>query len=117
MSDRQEGLFATVSDHFVNLASQIQRLSPSSLASLTTCATPKASAALPVSNPSVYVAYLARPETFSGDSGDWCAFLTQCELHFDLQATAYPTERSKIAYIISHLTGQAEAWATMEWSC
>uniref|UniRef100_A0A3B4X4G4 Ty3 transposon capsid-like protein domain-containing protein n=1 Tax=Seriola lalandi dorsalis TaxID=1841481 RepID=A0A3B4X4G4_SERLL len=53
---------------------------------------------------------------FSGDSGDIKPFLTQCDLHFELQAAAFPTERSKIAFIISHLSGRAEAWATAEWS-
>lgn len=53
---------------------------------------------------------------FSGDSGDCRAFLTQCELHFELQVHLYSTGRSKIAYIISHLSAQAEAWATAEWS-
>lgn len=49
-----------------------------------------------------------------GDSGDCCSFLIQCELHF--QVSHYPTDCSKIAYIISLLTGQAEAWATAKWS-
>lgn len=43
-------------------------------------------------------------------------FPTQCELHFELQANLYPTDRSKITYIILHLTGRAETWATAEWS-
>ncbi|KAM9724400.1 uncharacterized protein ACNS7B_019465 [Menidia menidia] len=59
---------------------------------------------------------LARPEKFSGECGDCRAFLTQCELHFELHAAAFSSERSKIAFIISHLTGRAEAWATAEWA-
>ena len=59
---------------------------------------------------------LSRPERFSGESGDVRPFLTQCELHFELQASAFPTDRTKVAFIISHLSGRAEAWATAEWS-
>lgn len=59
---------------------------------------------------------LARPERFSGDSGDCCSFLTQCELHFELQAQMLQSERAKIAYLISHLTGIAEAWVMVEWA-
>uniref|UniRef100_A0A672F1J4 CCHC-type domain-containing protein n=1 Tax=Salarias fasciatus TaxID=181472 RepID=A0A672F1J4_SALFA len=58
---------------------------------------------------------LAHPEKFSGDSGDCRAFLTQCDLHFELQSAMFPSDRSKIAYLISHLTGRAAAWARAEW--
>lgn len=40
----------------------------------------------------------------------------QCELHFEFQVSSFPTERSQIAYIISHLSGRAEAWAMAEWN-
>ena len=59
---------------------------------------------------------LSRPERFSRESGDCRAFLAQCELHFEFQVASFPTDRSKIAYIILHLSGRAEAWATAEWS-
>lgn len=52
-------------------------------------------------------ARLGSPVRFSGDSGDYRAFLTQCEIHFE-----FPTERSKVAYAVSHLAGEAEIWAT-----
>ena len=29
---------------------------------------------------------------------------------------AFPTEWAKVAFMISHLTGQAKAWASAEWS-
>uniref|UniRef100_A0A3P9JJ87 CCHC-type domain-containing protein n=1 Tax=Oryzias latipes TaxID=8090 RepID=A0A3P9JJ87_ORYLA len=61
------------------------------------------------------VVQLARPERFSGDSGDCRAFITQCELHLELHTAAFPTERSKVAFMISHLTDRAGAWATAEW--
>ncbi len=59
---------------------------------------------------------LSQTEHFSGDSRDRRAFLNQCELHFELQAAAFPSNHEKIAFIISHLTGRAEGCATAEWS-
>lgn len=40
---------------------------------------------------------------FSGDSGYICPFLTQCELHFNMQASTFTMEKSKVVYIIFHL--------------
>ncbi len=45
---------------------------------------------------------LSSPEQFSGESGNCGTFLTQCELHFKFQA-AFPSDHSKIAYMISYL--------------
>uniref|UniRef100_A0A4W6DG68 DUF4939 domain-containing protein n=1 Tax=Lates calcarifer TaxID=8187 RepID=A0A4W6DG68_LATCA len=64
-------------------------------------------------NPHVH---LSSPEKFSGDSGDCRSFLAQCELHFEFQAASFSTDRAKVAYMISHMSGRAEAWATAEWS-
>ncbi|CAL9698545.1 unnamed protein product [Knipowitschia caucasica] len=58
---------------------------------------------------------LSNPERFSGETGDCWPFLSQCELHFEFQQACFPSDRAKIAYIISYLTGRARAWATAEW--
>lgn len=50
-----------------------------------------------------------------GESGDCRPFLSQCDLHFELQASSFPSDRAKIAYVISYLSGCAKAWATAEW--
>lgn len=42
-------------------------------------------------------------------------FLTQCQLTFELQPSWYPSDRSKIAYVITLLTDKARAWATAIW--
>lgn len=34
---------------------------------------------------------------------------------FELTPHAFPTDRSKVAFIISHLTGRAKAWDSAEW--
>lgn len=49
-----------------------------------------------------------KPEEFSWDSGDCKVFLVQCGLHFELQAAAYPTEHSKVTFVLSQLVGRAE---------
>ncbi|KAK5885227.1 hypothetical protein CesoFtcFv8_018959 [Champsocephalus esox] len=68
---------------------------------------------VPVHSPTIR---LASPEKFSGESGNCRPFLVQCDLHFKHQPAAFPTDQAKIAFIVSHLTGRAEAWATAEWS-
>ncbi len=60
--------------------------------------------------------HLSCPERFYRDSGDCRPFFSQCELHFEFQAAAFPSDHAKIAYIISYLSGRAKAWATSEWS-
>lgn len=71
-------------------------------------------APVPVSVPAPI--QLARPEKFYGDTGDCWPFLVQCEMHFELQTQQFSTEQAKVAYIISLLTGRAEAWVMAEWS-
>ncbi|XP_070688265.1 uncharacterized protein [Pempheris klunzingeri] len=59
---------------------------------------------------------LASLEKFSGDSGDCRTFIVQCDLHFKLNSVLYTTDQAKVAFMVSHLTGRAAAWATAEWS-
>ena len=61
-------------------------------------------------------ARLAPPERFSGDLGQCKSFLTDCEMHFELFPHAFPTDRARVAFMISHLAGRARAWATAEWA-
>ncbi len=42
-------------------------------------------------------------------------FLTQCSLTFELQPSSFPTDRSKIAYIITLLADKALSWASAVW--
>ena len=74
-----------------------------------------ASALLPTPVTYVKPLHLSLPERFSGESGDCRSFLVQCGLHFELQTQSFPTERSRVAYMVSYLTGRAEKWATAEW--
>lgn len=60
---------------------------------------------------------LSSVERFSGETSDCRPFLTQSELHFEFQAAASHSYLSKIAYMISFMSGRAKAWATAEWNC
>jgi hypothetical protein len=54
-------------------------------------------------------------ERYDGDSRTCRAFLSQCSLVFRLQPSSFPSDRSKIAYIITLMSGRALAWATAVW--
>ena len=56
------------------------------------------------------------PPPFSGEPAACKGFLTQCSLIFELQPANFPTERSKVAYIIPRLIGKALDWATALWT-
>lgn len=71
----------------------------------------------PPSTPSVPAATvkLSPPPPFSGEPSACKGFLTQCSVVFELQPGNFPTERSKVAYILTRLSGKALDWATALW--
>lgn len=69
----------------------------------------------PVRTPTVSEARMPPPERCSGSPGTCRPFLVQCSLIFGQQPSAFPTEQSRVAYIVSLLTGRARDWATAEW--
>uniref|UniRef100_A0A3B3IGM8 Retrotransposon gag domain-containing protein n=1 Tax=Oryzias latipes TaxID=8090 RepID=A0A3B3IGM8_ORYLA len=56
------------------------------------------------------------PDKYDGNPASCRTFLCQCEINFSLQESAFSSERSKVAYVISLLTGRAAQWATAEWA-
>lgn len=58
---------------------------------------------------------LPAPERYDGNPERCRGFVTQCTLVFGLQPNSFPTESSKVAYIITLLTGKALDWATALW--
>uniref|UniRef100_A0AAV2MFI9 palmitoyl-CoA hydrolase n=1 Tax=Knipowitschia caucasica TaxID=637954 RepID=A0AAV2MFI9_KNICA len=54
-------------------------------------------------------------EKYDGSPGTCRSFLTLCSLTFDLQPTSFASQRSRVAFIITNLTGRAREWATAEW--
>ena len=76
----------------------------------------------PLSNPAVSSTVtpvsrepcLPPPERFDGESGTCRAFLAQCSL-IELQPSSFPSDRSKIAYLITLMSGRVLTWATAVW--
>ncbi|KAK3546079.1 hypothetical protein QTP70_020616, partial [Hemibagrus guttatus] len=59
---------------------------------------------------------MARPAPYSGSVEDCNGLLLQCSLVLEMQPHLYPTERSKVAFVITQLRGQALLWAESLWS-
>uniref|UniRef100_A0A9J7Y2N5 Gypsy retrotransposon integrase-like protein 1 n=1 Tax=Cyprinus carpio carpio TaxID=630221 RepID=A0A9J7Y2N5_CYPCA len=55
------------------------------------------------------------PPTYAGEPTSCKSFLIQCEVVFSLQARTYASEVSKVAYVISLLSGRARDWGTAVW--
>ncbi|RXN03065.1 Retrotransposon-derived PEG10 [Labeo rohita] len=68
------------------------------------------SAPLPTPEPK-----LPPPQRFDGSPENCRGFITQCTLIFQLQPSCFPTDSSKVAYIITLLTGKALDWASALW--
>lgn len=58
---------------------------------------------------------VARPAPYAGSAEECNGFLLQCTLSFEMQPHLFPTERSKIGFIITHLQGKALRWAETIW--
>ncbi|KAJ8282443.1 hypothetical protein COCON_G00049620 [Conger conger] len=99
-----------VSDCLANLTVTLQTANPNfGTPPFSTAAAPTAPPA-PVREPR-----LPPPEKYAGEPGECQAFITQCQLIFQLQPSTFPTERSRVAYIITQLTGRAKKWGTAAW--
>lgn len=55
--------------------------------------------------------FIPTPARFSGEIGLCGQFLHQCMLVFDQQPLTYSTDKAKVAFIMSLLSGKASAWA------
>lgn len=117
LTQRQEEFQATVTTQVNRLAGQLHQV----LTHLGSAPPVTPPVVNPVAGPTMdHVAptslRLAPPEKFSGDSGDCRTFLVQCDLHFRYNPAAFVSDQAKVAFMVSHLTGRAAAWATAEWS-
>ncbi len=63
------------------------------------------------SSPIVFASPMARPAPFTGSAEECNGFLLQCTLTIDLHPQMFPTDQSKIAFLITSLTGPALQWA------
>lgn len=55
--------------------------------------------------------FIPTPSRYSGEIGLCKQFIHQCMLVFDQQPLTYASERSKVAFLMSLLSGKASAWA------
>ncbi len=58
---------------------------------------------------------LPPPAVYSGEPLLCRSFLATCSLHIALQPSSFPTEESKVAFVITLLTGRAALWGTTVW--
>lgn len=54
---------------------------------------------------------LAAPERFHGDSNKFHVFINQCQLHFVCKPQQFPTDATKVAFVLSYLGGTAANWS------
>ncbi len=59
---------------------------------------------------------MALPAAYAGDSAECCGFLLQLALYIEMQPQKFPTERSKVGFLISLLSGRALTWARAIWN-
>ncbi len=71
---------------------------------------------MPAPNPqSASASPMAMPASYAGDLAECGGFL-QLALHIEMQPQKFPTERSKVAFLISLLSGRALLWAKAIWN-
>ncbi|KAK3548470.1 hypothetical protein QTP70_013292 [Hemibagrus guttatus] len=112
---QQETLMATHSQVLTDLMTSIHQIfdrlpSTSATASAASVPLPDSPMPSPLAEPR-----LPPPQRFSGDLSACDGFLTQCSLTFELQPSSFPSDRAKIAYVITLLSGKALSWATAVW--
>ncbi len=59
---------------------------------------------------------MAMPAAYIGDSAECGGFLLQVQLYQEMQRQKFQTERSKVAFLISLLSGRALLWAKATWN-
>ncbi len=91
------------------LSTMKDQMLPSAMASSSFHHSPADSAASPALQ--AREPYIPIPARYSGDLGTCEQFLHQYSLVFSQQPNTYNTHQSKIAFVMSLLTGQAAAWS------
>jgi len=101
-------------DPFQELVDALRRALTSSSPSPAPAITSVSTVSTP--SPPVHASPMAKPAPYSGSAEDCSGFLLQCALVLEMQLHLYPTETTKVAFIISHLQGKALQWADSIWS-
>uniref|UniRef100_A0A9J8C3D9 Retrotransposon gag domain-containing protein n=1 Tax=Cyprinus carpio carpio TaxID=630221 RepID=A0A9J8C3D9_CYPCA len=55
------------------------------------------------------------PENYSGEPNYCRTLITKCSMHFSLQPRTFETEESKVAFVLTLLSGRAALWGTAVW--
>ncbi len=58
---------------------------------------------------------LPAPEAYNGEPNLCRAFLVKCSMFFSLQLQTFATEESKVALVLTLLSGKAALWGTAVW--
>lgn len=97
-----------LSSRLDQVVTRIPSLAPTGdpLVSAAAAAAPSAPLPSPVREP-----HIPTPDRYSGELGACSQFLHQCSLVFDQQSVTYAADKSKIAFIMSLLSGRASSWA------
>ncbi|KAK3545798.1 hypothetical protein QTP70_013125 [Hemibagrus guttatus] len=104
------------SDPFQDLAEALRRTL--TVHPAPTPAPPAITSANTATTPSLllYASPMAKPAPYSGSAEDCSGFLLQCSLVLEMQPHMFPTEQSKVAFVITQLSGKALLWADSIWS-
>ncbi len=70
---------------------------------------------IPGNNSPQHEPRLPAPEVYAGDPNLCRAFLTKCSLFFSLQPLTFATEASRVALVLTLLSGKAALWGTAVW--
>lgn len=97
-----------------NMADQLQQVSQA-LPSPSVDQTPRGASPSTPQDPSLREPRLPTPEPYAGEPGTCRSFLSQCSLVFQLQPGSFPSDGSKVAYVITLLAGRAREWGTALW--
>lgn len=109
-----EGAINRLESNMQEMMSMLDKMSSSPSPKSASPPNPKASKSGYQVSP-IYEPRLSPPEVFKGEQSQCRPFITQCEIVFELQPSSFPTERAKVAYAISLLSGKAKLWGTAEW--
>ncbi|KAL0173539.1 hypothetical protein M9458_029507, partial [Cirrhinus mrigala] len=104
----------TATNHAVQaLVSQLQRLQSESVQQPTASNPPAFS--VPDQAGRFSEPCLPPPAFYSGEPQQCRSSLAKCSLYISLQPSSFPTEESKVAFVITLLSGRAALWRTTVW--
>uniref|UniRef100_A0A8C5QTL1 DUF4939 domain-containing protein n=1 Tax=Leptobrachium leishanense TaxID=445787 RepID=A0A8C5QTL1_9ANUR len=75
---------------------------------------PEATVSAAILPPNHHV-HMTAPMRFDGTPSDCRVFLIQVGIHFDLNPGMCPSDKSKVGFLINHLSDKALEWATPLW--